>query len=386
MIAYNKVWLDSLIIREETSIAFMEGYLTAEENQNIQLAYQSGFYQPNSFVRAGLFLLTCIIMLFSVGLIALVFMNSIEQNYGPLLIFFSISCYILLEIMVRKKHHYQSGVDDALIFGAAISFFCGISLPLEFGSVANCILLYIISLFFTIRFTDSFMAVASFLAFIALILFTGVEIGGYAETLLPFVIMLFSLLVYLFARQKKDFRQFRFYRPCLLLLEILSLLTLYGAGNYWVVREMSIELLHLNLLPSQPLPFGMLFWIFTFGIPVAYLVTGIMKKDAILLKVGLLLFAAIVFTFRYYYAFFDAEIVMLVAGLLLLMISWMLNRFFRLPRAGFTLKEPVSNHSITKGQIESLIVMETFGGQPATDGGTKFGGGDFGGGGASGNY
>lgn len=386
MIAYNKVWLNSLITKQEASTAFMEGFITAEEYQKIQLAYHSGFYQPNSFVRAGLFLLTCTIMLFSLGLMGLVFMNSIEKKYGLVLILFSVFSYILLEIMAEKKHHYQSGVDDALMFGVAVSLFCGISLPFEFGSMANSILLAVISLFFAIRFTDSFMAVICFFSIAALILFIGIKIGGYAQAMLPFVIMLFSLLVYLFIRQKKDIMQFRFYSTSLLLLEVISLLTLYAAGNYWVVREMSIEMLHLNLLPSQPLPFGMLFWIFTFGIPIVYLIIGIKKKNAILLRTGLLLFAAIVFTFRYYHAVFDVEIVMLVAGILLLLVSWMLNRFFKLPRAGFTLKEPAINHAAAKLQLESLILMETFGGQPSEAGGTNFGGGDFGGGGASGNY
>lgn len=385
MIAYNKLWLNNLITKREASIAFTEGLISKEENQKIQLAYHSGFYQPNSFVRAGLFLLTCTVMLFFLGLMGLVFMNSIEKNYGLVLILFSILSYILLEIMVGKKHHYQSGVDDALIVAVAVSLFCGISLPFEFGSVANCILLTIISLFFSIRFTDSFMAVICFFSVNALILFVSIEIGGNAQVLLPFTIMLFSLMVYLFIRQKKDLIQLRFYVSGLLLLEIVSLLLLYGAGNYFVVREMSIELLQLNLQPSQPLPLGILFWIFTAVIPIVYLIIGIKKKDAILLRAGLSLIVAIVFTFRHYHAVLNIEIAMLVAGILLLLVSWMLNRFLKQPRAGFTLEEPSGNHS-GKLQLESLIVMETFGAQPAQSDGTTFGAGDFGGAGASGNY
>ena len=55
------------------------------------------------------------------------------------------------------------------------------------------------------------------------------------------------------------------------------------------------------------------------------------------------------------------------------------------PVHGFTSREVSLMNELDKLQIESLIIAQTF--KPGTDtGDTKFGGGSFGGGGASGEY
>ena len=87
MIAYNKIWLDNLAARDEVEDAFYENAISKEEKQQAESVFSVGFYSPNYFIRAGLFILTIIIGCFSLGLLSLIFLSAIEQSFSGLLIF-----------------------------------------------------------------------------------------------------------------------------------------------------------------------------------------------------------------------------------------------------------------------------------------------------------
>jgi hypothetical protein len=61
------------------------------------------------------------------------------------------------------------------------------------------------------------------------------------------------------------------------------LLSLYAAGNYYIVREAN------TMLSRQPGPvaFGWLWWLLTATIPVFYIVNGVRRKDVLFLWTGL---------------------------------------------------------------------------------------------------
>ncbi|MEO7049719.1 MAG: hypothetical protein ABI091_30730, partial [Ferruginibacter sp.] len=170
-----------------------------------------------------------------------------------------------------------------------------------------------------------------------------------------------------------------------LAVEITSLITLYAAGNYFVVQQIG-DLMFNSISTSNTLPFGILFWIFTAAIPLVYLFFGIKNKDAILLRVGLLLIAAIIFTIRYYHALMPAEAAMTLGGILMVLIAWVLTRYLHTAKNGFTSIEIDKRNAPGKAQIEALILAQTFSQTHAQNADTKFGGGDFGGGGASGDF
>ncbi|MBK6634698.1 MAG: hypothetical protein IPG38_10605 [Chitinophagaceae bacterium] len=163
------------------------------------------------------------------------------------------------------------------------------------------------------------------------------------------------------------------------------LICFYAAANYYVVREMSNSMFNLGLKENESIPFGWLFWIFTILIPLVYILGGVQKKDAVLLRVGLIAVAAIVFTVRYYHTVLPVEIVMLLGGIILITVSYALTKWLVQPKNGFTSAEISKRYIIDKMNIEALVIAETFGSNlPAND--SKFGGGSFGGGGASGEY
>ncbi len=386
MIAYNKTWLNNLFVREEVEKAYELDCISKEERDKAWLAFPSMFYSPNIFIRIGLFLLTVVVMLFSFGLFSLMFLTGIEKTIGGLLIFFAMICIAGLEVVIHNKKHYQSGIDTALMWGGAIALFSGIGFTNDLSGLANACIIFMIALVCVLRYADTGMAALCFISLLAIIFFFCGRIGGTAKAILPFIVMTISVVVYVLAKKISDSKSFNVYRSCVVYVEIISLFTLYAAGNYWVVRETSNEMFNLNLQPGQTIPFGFIFWIFTIFIPLIYLFRGIQKKDVVLIRVGLLLVAAIVFTIRYYHAILLPEIAMVLAGGVMIIFAWALTRWLASPKYGFTAEELRSKNAFGNMQIESLILAETFSQQPQPTSGTQFGGGSFGGGGSSGEF
>jgi len=384
MIAYNIEGLKHLLIRQQASDAFDQQLLEKPELDDINKKYPSFFYTPNFFIRIGLFLLTVIILLFSFGLFTLLFLNSIENTIGGLAIFFGLVSYGGLEYMVQTKKHLQSGVDDALMWIAAGSFFGGISFLFNAGGLANSFLVCIIAGYCSLRFADRLMTVVCYVALLGVLFFACVRMGPVAKAVVPFVIMVIALIVYFLAKKIGRMRTNLLYYNCLQLLTVAALLSFYFAGNYYVVRELSAAMFNLGLADNTPIPMGWLFWMFTTIIPLVYILLGIQQKDILLIRVGLVLVAAIVFTTRYYYAFASIEPLMTICGACLILISYGLTKYLKTAKFGFTNAEIVGGEQENL-QLEALLQAQTFT-TPTVADGTRFGGGSFGGGGSSGEF
>ncbi len=384
MIAYNNTSLHNERIQEQSTTAFENSFISKEELQNIKLKYPVQFYTPNIFIRIGLFILTGIILSFSFSLFSLLFMSSLENAWKGLMLFFAILTYAALEFMVQTKHHYKSGVDDALLWNFAGMLFGSISLILDAGALTNCVLAFLISLYCSIRFADRVMSAVAFLSLLAILFFLFTDHLGISKAIIPFVLMAASAAVYFLIKHLEKKVSLKNYEHCFNMISIVSLLSFYAAGNYYVVREVNNAMFHLT--SDGSLPFGWMFWILTFLIPILYIARGIQKKDALFLRVGLLLIAAMVFTVRNYYHIIPHEVFMTIAGAILLILSYGLISYLKQPKFGFTYAELNKENKFEKLQIESLIIAETFGQQTKPTETTKFGSGSFGGGGAGGEF
>ncbi|PWT77441.1 MAG: hypothetical protein C5B59_04095 [Bacteroidetes bacterium] len=185
----------------------------------------------------------------------------------------------------------------------------------------------------------------------------------------------------------KDQSRFRLYSSCFLLIEITSLVGFYAAGNYYVVRKLSSIMFHPEAQHEVQLPVGWLFWFLTLSIPFAYILLGIRMKDLVLVRTGLLLVVATIFTVRYYHEIIPIEYLLLFGGILLLIISYTLIKYLKIPRLGFTLEPGRDLDNIDKLQIESLAIAEIASGtSQQIISHTQFGGGTGGGGGAGGEF
>ncbi|MCX2452983.1 hypothetical protein OQX61_17025 [Pedobacter sp. PLR] len=393
MIIYNITWLKHLIIQDQMKKAHRANNLNAEELQAVLEKYPVGFHSSNLFLRIGLFLVTTTLTSFAFGFLSLVLSNTRLMESPGYFAFLGVLCYIALEIAVRTFHHYKSGVDDALMWTSGMLLLTALYIFLDkraFGfkgyidELMLSGLVMLLGTYFTLRFANMVMALVSFCAFIAFIFFAWNSYGFYPFSTMPFLIIIIAATIYSFVL-KLDKKHWM-YKDCLGMLQFVSLLTLYAAGNYFVVRELGSSMNKVVLAPDQDIPFGWFFWLWTFCIPFIYIGIGLKRKDVILLRAGLILVAAACFTLKRYHHVASIEVVLVASGALLLGISYGLMRYLETPKYGFTVAELDDDHMLDNLKVESLIVSGTFGDGPTPPEGSRMGGGSFGGGGATSDF
>ena len=325
-------------------------------------------------------------ILFSGILLGLVFGTDGEAGLISLLIFFAIVCYAILELFVKAKNYYNAGIDNILMVSILV-FILSVLFIEDFNNqyLVAAAIATIVSLWLCVRFTDACMAMLAYTALFLLIFLLYIKAGDIAKATAPFVMMIVSAIVYFLMNKLHKTERLLFYKSSFQSVMLLTLITFYACGNYFVVKELSNEMFGLNLGLDDPIPYGWVFWIFTIVIPPAYIFYGIKKKELLFIRTGLLLVVITIFTVRYYYAILDAEIAMMIAGLILIVITYVLVKYLKTPRHGFTFENTgfVSRELLN---AEALIIAQTFGEKKSAEHHFEFGGGSSGGGGATGGF
>lgn len=389
MIAWSSTTLDNLDIQTEAAKAHRQHCISNETLETIRQAHPVNLYTPNPVIRIGLFILTLICVNFSVGFVLLTTGINNENALRGGVVFCGLVCYGILEFAVREKKCYNSGINEALLWMATSLLSTGILF--DFNSTTPsattiAMVMLLLTTLATLRFADMVSAAGVYISLLALIFLQVLKWGNTGKMIMPFVIMGVSLAIYLIVTQGIKRHAFRHYRNSLTLLRILSLITLYLAGNYYVVRETSNTMFDLQLPPGQGIPGGWIFWILTVIIPLLYFYSGIRKKDAVLLRTGLILVSMVVFTVRCYHHLAPVEIAMVLAGIMLTGGAWALIKYLHTPKYGFTYKEADEASMADSMKIESLIIAQTFTPDQTQPPQNNFGGGSGGGGGASGEF
>lgn len=386
MLAYNKITLENLAIQATVIEAAELRFITEEKASEIKLQYPADLYKPNFFVRLGLGLLTFFIVMAAMGLLALI---TNMKSFAFISFLMGIACYVMLEIITVQKKHFGSGVDNVLMMSfivfitAAIVDFLGSGPSFE---VVAGFLVFIISLFLLIRFTDSIMAfVFSLAAQFWLFYFLTVN-QIFAGQMVPFIMIIGAGFLYFMAKRTVRSKWDVYYRLPLKIVSIVALVSIYGMGNYFVVRELSLEMRLPALNKGSVVFMDWFFWFWTIFIPVLYFVKGLKKKDLTFIRLGIILFVLSVLTFRYYHAVLAMEAAMILAGAIIIVITYGLITYLRLPHFGFEFAKPASKKADILN-LEGLVIGEVFGNKNVPEQQqTKFGGGSFGGAGAGNSY
>lgn len=381
MIAYNRQALDNSEIQQQAAKALGKSVITQGEYNKIAEAYPFKLYAPNVFVRIGIFLLTVLAVACGLGLFLLITMGAGDRGIGFILIFWGIASYGAVEFFIHARGVYRAGVDDALLWLAGGLLFGGIELLFyNISPAIQSTIILLLAAWGVVRYADRLMALVAYGASINLLFHLLIT----HNTILPFVVMAFSIIAYLLFTNLSNATSLRHYYSCLSLLRMAALLTFYLSGNYYVVENINASLRG----EAAPVALSWLWWTFTGVVPVAYIFIAIRKKDPILLWTGLGLVAAAVFTVRYYYHILPAELAMIIAGSILIVGAYGLIRYLQTPKHGFTSMAPDEPHPLEHLPVESLILAETFKSTPAqpSDQSNPFGGGSGGGGGAGGTY
>lgn len=381
MQAYNKADLYNKYIKEQVAEAFENKCIDDITYKAIVQAYPCNLYTPNYFIRIALGLLTLVAVICSGLFLWLLAGSSTSGGLTAIFLLLAVFCYIALEFFAAGRRFYNAGVDNVLMAQVVISIVCAVFAAGSESYLLISGIVMFISLFLCLRFTDAFMAMVSYCALFVFVFLACTNAGGFAKASAPFVMMAVSALSY-FVGKKLIAKQGFIYCHSLKTVLLLTLLTFYASGNYFVITGISSKMFHSS---PAPVRLAWVFWLFTATIPPGYLLYGIYKKDLLFIRTGLFLIAISVFTVRYYYPFASAEIIMLVAGAVLVVVSLILIKYLAAGRYGFSFTPASRNRAMP--EIESLVIAQTFGQKhPASEDSSLFKGGSGGGAGATGEY
>lgn len=382
MIAYNKTWLDDLKIKEKTHNWLKTGLITEGVAASIKEKYKAHFYTPNVFIRIGLFIFGSILISAVMSFFILIFDWNSDNGVAAICLFMGILTFMALEKIV--KTHYQSGLDDVLIYASLLLIINGLAMManLTDDHLKLACLAFPFLLFASIRYVGRLLTAMTFACFgLIILLFFHRLAPSISFYILPFLGLIYSAVVYFWTLKNKDKYHLRFWSDNFDVLEGMSLLTFYLSGNYYVLQQIG-----LNLYGNEQMNMSVLFWFFTFAIPFAYIFTGFKRKDRWMLDIGLGSVALAILSYRYYFHILPLEIAAIAGGAVLLIISYVSINYLNKHDTAYTYQEDEDNKSVLKN-TEALIIAQSFAHKiPTSDDKTIFGGGDFGGAGASEEY
>jgi len=384
MQAYKYKDLYNKLVQQKTSEAFEAQYINADTFKKILEAHPSSLYTPNFFIRIALGLLTVVAVLFFGLLVWLISGADHDYAFVALFFFLCIVCYIALELLIKQKQYYNAGVDNVLMC-CSITFLIAAFLTEDFSNndIITSGMIILFCLWLCIRFTDGFMAMLSFVSLYIFVLLLCAKAGIAGKVFAPFVLMLISAVVFIIANTLLKKEQLLIYHVGCRAVKLLAIILFYISGNYFAVNEAGKQLFSLN--ENMPAVFAIVYWFFTLSIPLAYMLYGVLKKDLLFIRTGSVLSIISILTIRYYYKLLPAEIDMLIAGLILIALSYALIKYLRTPKHGFTFQN-INRNKKDLLNAEALIIAQVFGKSNNKHKGFEFGGGSSGGGGATGEY
>jgi len=386
--AYNAGWLHNLHVVKACKKWADHGLITPEQLHAIRTVHPADFYHPNVFIRMLLFAATVIALAGVTGMLALAVGEAIngENTVAILMLLYGlISLAMLEEVFIKKSRHYKSGVTEAVLYHTigfiigGIAIFCrGDATVISFF----CLLIFGLAAF---RYLDLVSTACAFMAAAYFIFSVLYQAGGLMQQIIPLAMIVVFTPLYFFVKKMRQQADAEPWDDVLLVVESLSLLLVYAAGNYLVVRELSSELMGLVVEPGSDIPFAFLFYALTVIIPVAYLYFGLKRKDVVLIRVSLVAIAFSVFTFKYYYSLGHPEITLTLAGAVLLTITLLLFRYLKTPRNGYT-RENLLKEKWANANVSGIIVSQTLGGNQVVTQEPQGGGGSFSGGGSTDSF
>jgi uncharacterized membrane protein YgcG len=380
--AYDPEQVHRLTVLRECRQWMEHHFIRKEQFERIKEAYQSILYHPNLLIRLVLFVATTLGLAGVGGLFILLVDDAGKDALQIFFVLYGIGSFFALEKLLIKRNHYKSGVTEAVMFQA-----CGFMLAavVDESELTFRVLATLVFAFAAFRYLDWISTLLSVGFFAAGLFSVLMKFGTVGQSIIPFAFMIiFGLLALMMPVMKRRPGTYPWGNN-LWIIEASALLLVYLSGNYYVVRELSIEVNGMPLPSGENIPFAYLFYFFTAAVPVIYVTIGIIRHNNTLIRVGALCALLSVLTFKYYFSIAPPEITLTVAGAVVIIVAAMLLHYLRVMRNGIT-RENVLGEKWAGASVEGFLVSQTMGGNEAKPD-TSFhgGGGSFGGGGASGD-
>ncbi|MEG0848875.1 MAG: hypothetical protein RSD71_08320 [Flavobacterium sp.] len=383
MILHNKNLLNNLALVEEAETLESGGFISKEQKKIIKNVLPAFRSQSNILVRLGFFLLGSFLYSSICGAISLIGLSG-EDFY------FKICCYLFAGVgiagaeLLGNQNYYRHGLDDAFILGIPLNIGFAVAISTEGQEISIAVFVAIASFLTYRRYLHPLSMLVFCFASTAVLFYGMFEIGDIGKTILPFVTMLVSAGFYFLTKGKIKNLTEVYFRDGLILANSFCLILFYLSCNYLVVRELSFELLGVDVLPGEDIPFAFFFYAFTFIVPIVYLVQALRTRDRIMLWISFAAIGFSIFTIRFYYSVLPIEVALTLGGLVMFAIAYLSIQKLKNKEEGLTFKPDRINNSNAILNAEALIVASTFGMKPEvkTDSPMDFGGGGFSGGGS----
>jgi hypothetical protein len=392
MLSYNKSELDNTFLVAAAKKLNQSGFITFDQYQNFSKKSTTLKTQDNLLIRLCLFVLGCIAYSTACGAMALFLVgiaDSFDAGFKFLVFVYALMGFGAMEVLMVKQSKFLGyGLDDAALLGAQLAVGTGVAMVSDGNYLLTSLLVSLAAVFSYLRYINIPSLVVACLSCTACLAFFMFDCIEYGKSLLPFVLLLLSGLLY-FIFQKIEYQlQQPYYAQGILIAKSFCLVLFYLSGNYFVVRELSFQLRDNNYedykAESTEIKFALFFWVFTFAIPVVYLVFGLLKKDKIRLWVGFLAFGFSIYSFRVYHHVLPPEIALTLGGLVLFAIAYFGIKKLKNKESGVTFLPNRFSTDNSLLNIEVLASASQFGVKTETINPSpmEFGGGGFSGGGA----
>lgn len=386
MIVYDKTELENLLLVKEAKSLQTAGFIHKEQYNLTTKELTTLKSQKNTLIRAGFFLLGCFLYSSICGSLAFLGMDTIDPNFKFSVYIYAIIGFAGTELLAKQKY-YGYGLDDAFLLGTQLTLAIAIGISTNGNGLLIASTITITSLLSYHRYVHLSMALLLCLAGTTTLIYAVFELGTLGKTILPFIMLLFSASIYFSSKLVLKKTTTFFYHQGILLTNSFSLILFYLAGNYLVVRELSFVLLGTEIAPKSDIPFALFFYIFTIIVPLVYLIYSLLKKDRIILWIGLLAIAFSIYTIRFYYEFLPIGIALTMGGLFLFAFTYFTIKKIKNNATGITFRPDRFTNANAFMNAEAVIISQ-LGLKPeiTQKSDMKFGGGDFSGGGSGGKF
>ncbi|MCH8981626.1 hypothetical protein IH922_06370, partial [candidate division KSB1 bacterium] len=107
-----------------------------------------------------------------------------------------------------------------------------------------------------------------------------------------------------------------------------------------------------------------LFYLLTAVIPFLYILLGILRKNAILFRVGLLALAFSIFTFKYYFSVDYTEFLLTGTGIILILLAKLGTHYLKTPKYGFTIENLFKGDFDNAFNLDDMLIGKSLGTTP----------------------
>jgi uncharacterized membrane protein YgcG len=388
LLAYNLEELEKHEILSYAKDLNKSQVISQVQLDGIKNKVKSNLYSPSIFMRILLFILSLIGLSTVLGPVALIM--GIDSEVGIRVEAFVVGFSILLLldfVLIKESKHYKSGVTEAALVVGLVLFSGGLLGEPNYNPIIYLVYGLAITLFAAIRYLNSAGLIAA-LGFAGAIVFQVLyNFGGLAQALIPFAIMVLYALLFWGIKKLQSQKPSFIFDDYFTLSKVFCLLMVYVAGNYFVVRELSVELMGVNIEPGGDIPFAFLFYFFTGFIPLGYLFYGIKRKSILFIRVALLTVVLSIITLKIYFSLGAPIVTITLSGAIMIGLALVLLRYLKEPKYGFT-REKLLHDKWDSSELTAFVVSQSLSGHQVevNDENSEYGGGSFGGGGAGSEF